>query len=81
VRGKHGIKIELSLKQITFKAARVMGSIGGTGEFDRVLAFTLAHPDVAGALITHRVPFAEYERAFALARDRKNAIKVLIQFE
>jgi len=27
------------LKQITFKAARIMGSMGGTGEFERVLAF------------------------------------------
>jgi threonine dehydrogenase-like Zn-dependent dehydrogenase len=72
--------IEFSLKQITLKAAQVMGSIGGTGEFDSVLAFALAHPDIAGALITHRVPFAEYERAFALAQDRKNAMKVLIQF-
>jgi L-iditol 2-dehydrogenase len=73
--------IEFSLKQITFKAARVMGSMGGTGEFDRVLAFALAYPDIAGALITHQVPFAEYERAFAAAQDRKSAIKVLIQFE
>jgi L-iditol 2-dehydrogenase len=73
--------IEFSLKQITLKAARVMGSIGGTGEFDRVLAFTLAHPEVARALITHRVPFTEYERGFGAAQDRKNAMKVLIQFE
>jgi L-iditol 2-dehydrogenase len=73
--------IELSLKQITFKAGQVMGSIGGTGEFDRVLAFTLAYPEVARALITHRLPFADYEQAFAAARDRKQAMKVLLQFE
>jgi L-iditol 2-dehydrogenase len=73
--------VEFSLKKITLKAARVMGSIGGTGEFDRVLAFTLAYPDVAGALITHRLPYTDYEQAFAFARDRKNAMKVLVQFE
>lgn len=73
--------IEFSLKQVTLKAARVMGSIGGTGEFGRVLAFTLAHPDVARALITHRFPFASYEQGFAAAQDRKRAMKVLIQFE
>jgi threonine dehydrogenase-like Zn-dependent dehydrogenase len=72
--------IEFSMKQITFKAAQVMGSMGGTGEFERVLGFQLAHPDLAQALITHRVPFGDYERAFELALDRKNAMKVLLLF-
>ena len=49
--------VQLSLKQVTFKAGRIMGSIGGTGEFERVLDFTLRHPEVAGQLITHRLPF------------------------
>jgi threonine dehydrogenase-like Zn-dependent dehydrogenase len=57
-----------------------MGSMGGTGEFERVLAFTLAHPEMAGQLITDQVPFQEYARAFALAQDRKKAMKVLIRF-
>jgi threonine dehydrogenase-like Zn-dependent dehydrogenase len=72
--------IEFSLKQVTLKAARIMGSMGGTGEFERVLAFVLQHPELAGALISHRVPFAEYASAFDLAQDRKQAMKVLIQF-
>jgi L-iditol 2-dehydrogenase len=72
--------IQFSLKQITFKAARIMGSIGGTGEFERVLALALEHPQVVGELVTHRVPFHEVTRAFALAQDRRHAMKVLIQF-
>jgi len=36
--------VQFSLKQVTFKAGRIMGSIGGTGEFERVLDFTLRHP-------------------------------------
>jgi threonine dehydrogenase-like Zn-dependent dehydrogenase len=72
--------VELGLKQLTLKAAQVMGSIGGTGEFHRVLSFTLAHPEVARRLISHQVPFEEVDRAFALAADRRQAMKVLVKF-
>jgi len=72
--------VEVSLKQITLKAAQVMGSIGGTGEFERVLDFTLQHPELARALITSQVPFEEYERAFQLAMDRRASMKVLVHF-
>ena len=73
--------IEFSLKQITLKAAHVMGSIGGTGDFERVLAFTQQHPQLAAELISHRVPFREYGKAFELAQDRKQAMKVLVTFD
>jgi len=72
--------VELSLKQVTFKAGRIMGSIGGTGEFERVLDFTLHHPEVAGQIITHRLPFEACDQAFEQAMDRKNAMKVLVLF-
>jgi threonine dehydrogenase-like Zn-dependent dehydrogenase len=73
--------VEFSLKQITLKAARIMGSIGGTGDFERVLAFTHQHPHLAEELVSHRIPFREYERAFELAQDRKKAKKVLVIFD
>lgn len=72
--------VELSLKTITLKAAHIMGSMGGTGDFDRVLAFTSAHPDIARRLITHCVPFTEVEKAFEVAADREGALKVLVEF-
>jgi L-iditol 2-dehydrogenase len=72
--------VDLSLKEITFKAAQVMGSIGGTGEFERVLAFSLEHPDLARQLITHHIPFEQVDTAFELAMDRRNAMKVLVHF-
>ncbi len=72
--------IELDLKLVTLKAARIMGSMGGTGQFETVLDFTLNRPDIARQLITHQVPFEDYAQAFALATDRKNAMKVLIKF-
>ncbi|NIV29047.1 MAG: zinc-binding dehydrogenase, partial [Anaerolineae bacterium] len=73
--------VEFSLKQITLKAARIMGSIGGTGDFERVLAFVHQHPELATELISHRIPFADYRTAFELAQDRKQAMKVLITFD
>jgi L-iditol 2-dehydrogenase len=72
--------IEMSPKQFTLKAARLMGSIGGTGEFERVLALEIDRPDLVRRLITHRIPFDEVHQAFAVAQDRHNAMKVLVQF-
>jgi threonine dehydrogenase-like Zn-dependent dehydrogenase len=70
--------VEFSLKTITLKAAHVMGSMGGTGEFETVLDFTLKHPDAARQIITHKLPVAEYATAFESAEDRRQAMKVLI---
>jgi L-iditol 2-dehydrogenase len=72
--------VEVSMKTVTLKAASIMGSIGGTGEFEAVLNFMLNHPAVARQLITAQVSFEDYAEAFELASDRKRAIKVLINF-
>jgi threonine dehydrogenase-like Zn-dependent dehydrogenase len=58
-----------------------MGSIGGTGDFERVLTFTRQHPHLAAELISHRIPFADYGAAFELAQNRRQAMKVLITFD
>ena len=73
--------IEFSLKQITLKAAQILGRIGGTGDFERALRFSHQYPHLAAELISHRVPHREYDRAFALAGDRKSAMKVVIIFD
>ena len=72
--------VEFSLKEITFKAARIMGSIGGTGEFEKVLDVVSKHPHVVGQLITHQIPFEDYDGAFEIASDRNKSMKVLIHF-
>jgi threonine dehydrogenase-like Zn-dependent dehydrogenase len=73
--------VEFSIKQVTLKAACIMGSIGGTGDFERVLAFIHRHPHLAAELISHRIPRQEYRTAFELAQDRREAMKVLIAFD
>ena len=72
--------VTFSMKTITLKAASIMGSMGGTGEFEAVLDFILQHPQMAGELITHRVPYAQVDKAFEMASDRQHAMKVLVQF-
>jgi threonine dehydrogenase-like Zn-dependent dehydrogenase len=72
--------VAFSPKQITLKAAQVLGSIGGTGDFEQALAFSLKHPGQAQKLISHRVPFEDYDRAFDLALDRRGSRKVLVHF-
>lgn len=72
--------LQFNLKLVTLKAARIMGSMGGTGQFETVLQFTHNRPDIARQLITHQVPFQDFHQAFALAADRQNAMKVLIKF-
>lgn len=72
--------LQFNLKLVTLKAARIMGSMGGTGQFETVLDFTRTQPDIARQLITHQVPFQDFHQAFALAADRKHAMKVLIKF-
>jgi L-iditol 2-dehydrogenase len=72
--------VQFSLKEITFKAAQIMGSIGGTGEFARVLEFVAGYPELAAQLVSHRVPFGEAGRAFDLAADRGHSMKVLLKF-
>jgi threonine dehydrogenase-like Zn-dependent dehydrogenase len=46
-----------------------------------VLTFTLKHPDIARQLISHRIPFEDYDKAFEIASDRRNSMKVLINFD
>jgi len=72
--------VDVPLKTVTMKAARIMGSIGGTGEFESVLGFVAAHPDEARRIISHKVSFEDYAQAFALSADRRHAMKVLIEF-
>lgn len=72
--------VEFNMKTITFKAAAIMGSIGGTGQFEEVLGFTSNHPGIARQLITHQLPFEDVHKAFEIASDPRNSMKVLINF-
>jgi L-iditol 2-dehydrogenase len=51
----------------------------GAADFDEAVRLLAAHPDVFARVLTHRVPLAEIDRAFALADDKSSgAVKVTV---
>lgn len=68
-------------KLITLKALNLLGSIGGTGEFERLIPVVTADQEYFSNLISHQYPFTHWEVAFKIASDREKAIKVQLDFE
>jgi threonine dehydrogenase-like Zn-dependent dehydrogenase len=71
---------EVNLRLITLKAIRISGTIGGTGEFPRVLKSMEKYPDYFKKLITHRFHYLDYEKAFEAALKKEKSLKVQIYF-
>ena len=71
---------EVNLRLITLKAVRISGTIGGTGEFPRVLKALEKDPLYFKGLITHRFHFSDYSKAFKTAIEKERALKVQITF-
>ena len=69
-----------NLRLITLKALKIWGTIGGTGEFPRVLEAIRRDPDYFEALVTHRFPYTDFSRAFETAKNKEQALKVQISF-
>jgi len=67
-----------NIRLITLKALTVRGSIGGTGEFPRVLKTMREDPGYFKALVTHRFSYRDFERAFEAAMDKERSLKVQI---
>jgi threonine dehydrogenase-like Zn-dependent dehydrogenase len=72
---------EVNLRLITLKALKICGTIGGTGEFPRVLEAIEKDPGYFEKLITHRFHYRDYKKAFEMAMDKEKSLKVQIYFE
>jgi threonine dehydrogenase-like Zn-dependent dehydrogenase len=72
---------EANLRLITLKALSLAGTIGGTGEFRRVLRALEKEPDYFGKLVTHLFHYSDYQKAFEIAMDREKSLKVQIHFD
>ena len=72
---------EVQLRLITLKALKICGTIGGTGEFPRVLQAMEKDSNFFERLITHRFHYLDYEKAFEMAMDKEKSLKVQIYFE
>ncbi len=68
------------VKELTYTAAMAYGRHDGTREVDEAAALLAGHPEVADALITHRLPLDAAAEAFRLAGDRRaGVVKVVVE--
>jgi threonine dehydrogenase-like Zn-dependent dehydrogenase len=72
---------EISFRLVTLKAIRLMGSIGGTGNFPQVLQFLKDNQGYASSLVTHKFPFQNAQEAFKLSKKDTRAIKIQLSFK
>jgi threonine dehydrogenase-like Zn-dependent dehydrogenase len=69
---------EISPRLLTIKAARIVGSIGGSGMFEDVLPVLEQHVGTFETLITHVFAPRHIDRAFETATQRNEALKIQI---
>lgn len=70
----------VTLKEITILPSSMYGAKGMGRDVDIAASLLASTPDIAAALITHRLPLEAAAEAFVLAQDRKaGAIKVVME--
>jgi threonine dehydrogenase-like Zn-dependent dehydrogenase len=72
---------EVNLRLVTLKALKISGTIGGSGEFQRVLKAVKEEPGYFEQLVTHRFHYSDVAKAFETAMDKEKALKVQIFFD
>lgn len=70
-------QVKIAQKLIVTKALTVLGSIGGTGNFDKALDFLCKYPQYAEMLISQHFPISEFEAAFETACDPEKSMKIV----
>ena len=71
---------EVSMKNLTIEASFMYSQRGLSRDVDVAAQLLGRHPQIAAALISHRLPLHAAEEAFALAADRAaGAIKVVLE--
>lgn len=77
--GMYG-EISANLGLITVKKLTVQGSIGGTGEFEKVLAFCNKYSHMVEQMVTSEYSYKQCEEAFEKSRTDKRNIKCQLVF-
>jgi L-iditol 2-dehydrogenase len=73
-------RAEIAPKALVIKAARIVGSIGGSGSFEAIVPWLATHADEARKLVTHSFCADRAEQAFAVASNSPEALKVQLRF-
>ncbi|MBE6830526.1 MAG: oxidoreductase [Ruminococcaceae bacterium] len=71
--------VEIAQKLIVTKALTVLGSIGGTGEFEQVIRFIHENETEAARLISHHFKMENASQAFETAVDANQAMKITLE--
>ena len=69
-------KVEIEQKLIAMKALTIIGSIGGTGEFEAVMAFLKENGAEAKKMISHTFSIDRFGEAFEMSLNKQEALKV-----
>lgn len=72
-------KVEFAQKTIVTKALTVLGSIGGTGEFEDVIQFIHVNEKDVSRLVSHHFKMENASEAFEAAVDAKSAMKITLE--
>ncbi len=70
--------VDVPQKMVVMKSLNIVGSIGGTGNFDQSMAFISGYPEIASKLISHRYPIGEVRDAFETAGNPANTMKIVL---
>lgn len=71
--------VNIQQKLIVTKALTILGSIGGTGNFEQAMDFLCQYPQQGEKLISHRFPVEETEEAFGQAMKAGSSMKVVLE--
>ncbi len=71
-------KAEIAQKLIVTKGLTLIGSIGGTGDFQEAMEVLLTHPETARKLISHYYPMSQAPEAFSVAGNPEGTMKVVL---
>jgi len=72
--------VKIPQKLIVTKAMTIVGSIGGTGEFEAVIDFIRKNEEVVKLMVSHEIPREDIPEAFRCASNPLDAMKVSIVF-
>ncbi|MDD4494796.1 MAG: alcohol dehydrogenase catalytic domain-containing protein [Eubacteriales bacterium] len=71
--------VEIPQKLVVTKALAIVGSIGGTGEFNEVIDFINSHKNLVRIIMSHKFNAEDIKEAFETASDSSKSIKVVLE--
>jgi len=71
-------KAVIQQKLIVTKALKIIGSIGGTGEFPWIIDFIHKNIEILNNIVSHRIPIDQADKAFSISKDKEISIKIVL---